>query len=101
MTALVAGAFLLAVLAAGIWAVRQQNRAFPKGFDRTGWNSEPGHAGWFRTKFTWLRSAAGSSPGGERRQPRATRSWAPCSPRVVRASVKPAASASWSSSPSP
>jgi hypothetical protein len=59
VTAVVGMGLFVAVLAVGIWAIRQQNRAFPKGFDRTGWNPEPGHAGWFRTKFTWLSGGRG------------------------------------------
>ena len=35
----VAGLLILAgVLGLGVWAIRQQNRMFPKGFDRTAWN---------------------------------------------------------------
>jgi hypothetical protein len=45
---------LVAVLVLGAWAVRQQNRAFPKGFDRVGWNPDRKRASWFRTQFFWL-----------------------------------------------
>ncbi len=47
------------VIVLGVWAIRQQNRMFPKGFDRTGWNPNEGHAGWFMTKFTWLSGGRG------------------------------------------
>jgi hypothetical protein len=59
VTALAGLTFLLAVLAIGVWAIRQQNRTFPKGFDRTGWNPQREHASWFRTKFTWLSGGRG------------------------------------------
>ena len=56
----IAGLLLFVVVVAlGIWAIRQQNRAFPKGFDRTGWNPDSDSAGWFRTKFTWLSGGRG------------------------------------------
>jgi hypothetical protein len=57
----VAGLALFAsVLAIGLWAVRQQSRQFPKGFDRTGWTPDrDGHASWFATKFTWLSGGRG------------------------------------------
>ena len=56
----IAGLLLLAgVLALGVWAIRQQNRTFPKGFDRTGWNPDYSRAGWFLTKFTWLSRGGG------------------------------------------
>ncbi len=47
------------VVATGLWTVRRQNRMFPKGFDRTGWNPNRGRAGWFQTKFTWLSGGRG------------------------------------------
>jgi hypothetical protein len=50
---------LVAVIALGVWAIRYQNRMFPKGFDRTGWNPERGRAGWLLTKFTWLGGGRG------------------------------------------
>jgi hypothetical protein len=50
MTA-VAGLVLFALIVGfGLWAVRRQSRMFPKDFDRTGWNPERGHAGWFATR---------------------------------------------------
>ena len=50
----------VSVLALGVVAIRHQNRMFPKGFDRTGWNPEPGHASWLLTKFTWLGGGRGT-----------------------------------------
>jgi predicted PurR-regulated permease PerM len=49
----------VAVVVLGAVAIRHQNRMFPKGFDRTGWNPEPGHASWLLTKFTWLGGGRG------------------------------------------
>jgi hypothetical protein len=46
-------------LAVPVLALRKHNRMFPKGWDRTGWRPEPGHAGWFRTKLTWLSGGRG------------------------------------------
>ena len=57
--ALLALAVFVLAVALGLWAVVRQSRMFPKGFDRTGWNPEPGHAGWFLTKFTWLSGGRG------------------------------------------
>jgi len=60
VVAAIAGlAVLVGVIVLGLWAIRAQNRMFPKGFDRTGWNPERGHAGWFLTKFTWLSGGRG------------------------------------------
>lgn len=60
LLAAIAGLVLVAgVFALPLWALRRHNRMFPKGFDRTGWNPEPGHAGWFLTKFTWLAGGRG------------------------------------------
>jgi hypothetical protein len=44
----------LAVIGLLLWAIRRQDRMFPKGFDRTGWNPDSDRVGWFLTKFTWL-----------------------------------------------
>jgi hypothetical protein len=49
----------IGVIAGCIWAIRYQNRMFPKGFDRTGWNPDGERAGWFMTKFTWLSGGRG------------------------------------------
>jgi hypothetical protein len=57
--ALIALLVVVASLGLGIWAIRVQDRMFPKGFDRTGWSPERGHAGWSRTKFTWLSGGRG------------------------------------------
>ncbi len=60
VTAAIVLVLALAVVALALWAVRSQARMFPKGFDRTGWDPEPGHAGgWFQTKFTWLSGGRG------------------------------------------
>ena len=59
VTTIVALALLLGVIALPIWAIRRQDRMFPKGFDRTGWNPERGRVGWFLTKFTWLSGGRG------------------------------------------
>jgi hypothetical protein len=56
----IAGLLLLVgVISLGVLAIRRQNRQFPEGFDRTGWNPERGHASWLRTKFTWLSGGRG------------------------------------------
>jgi hypothetical protein len=56
----VAGLLILAgVLGLGVWAIRQQNRMFPKGFDRTGWKPEPGRARRFETMWTYFSGRGG------------------------------------------
>jgi hypothetical protein len=50
----------VSVIALGVVAIRHQSRMFPKRFDRTGWNPEPGHASWLLTKVTWLGGGRGS-----------------------------------------
>ena len=57
--AIVALLLFVGMVVLGVVAIRHQNRMFPKGFDRTGWNPEPGHAGWLMTKFTWLSGGRG------------------------------------------
>jgi hypothetical protein len=53
------GAIVFAlVIGVGVFALRQHNRMFPKGWDRTGWEPR-GTAGWFATKFTWLSGGRG------------------------------------------
>ena len=42
------------VVALGMWAIRHDDRMFPKGFDRTGWSPNRERVGWLMTKFTWL-----------------------------------------------
>jgi len=59
LTAIVTLLLFVGVLAFGVWAIRGQNRMFPKGFDRTGWNPDGERAGWFRTKFIWLSGGRG------------------------------------------
>ncbi len=46
------------VLGAAVFALRQHNRMFPKGWDRTGWEPRS-TGGWFVTKFTWLSGGRG------------------------------------------
>ena len=45
-------AVIVLVVALLAWAYRRHNRIFPKGFDRTGWNPEPGEASSMETKVT-------------------------------------------------
>jgi hypothetical protein len=59
VTVVVGALLFVGVLGAGLWAVRRQSRQFPKGFDRTGWKPEKGHANWLATKFTWLSGGRG------------------------------------------
>jgi hypothetical protein len=47
------------LLSVCVWAIRHQNRMFPKGFDRTGWNPDGERAGWLMTRFTWLSGGRG------------------------------------------
>jgi hypothetical protein len=61
LTTIIVPVLLVAVFAIPVWALRRQNRMFPKGFDRTGWNPDPDKAGWFMTKFTWLSGGRGPS----------------------------------------
>ena len=61
LTTIIVLVLVVAVFAIPVWALRRQNRMFPKGFDRTGWNPDPDKAGWFITKFTWL--SGGRGPG--------------------------------------
>jgi hypothetical protein len=51
-------AVFAAVIVVGLLAMRQHNRMFPKGWDRTGWEPH-GTAGWLATKFTWLSGGRG------------------------------------------
>ena len=53
------GAIVFAVVVGGgLLAIRQHNRMFPKGWDRTGWEPRP-TGGWLATKFTWLSGGRG------------------------------------------
>ena len=54
---------LFVVLAFGvpIWALRKHGRMFPKGWDRTGWNLEPGKARRFETMWTYFSGGRGPS----------------------------------------
>ena len=56
------GALALFLLAFGlpIWALRRHNRMFPKGWDRTGWEPEPGKARRFETMFTYFSGGRGT-----------------------------------------
>jgi hypothetical protein len=53
---------LFAVLGFGvpIWALRKHARMFPKGWDRTGWDPEPGKARRFETMWTYFSGGRGS-----------------------------------------
>ncbi len=51
-------AILVTVVGAALYALRQHNRMFPKGWDRTGWTPRS-TGGWFATKFTWLSGGRG------------------------------------------
>jgi hypothetical protein len=51
--------FVLA-FALPIWALGRHNRMFPKGWDRTGWEPEPGKARHFETMFTYFSGGRGS-----------------------------------------
>jgi hypothetical protein len=50
---------LALAIGVGVWAMRFQNRQFPKGWDRTGWRPGRGAASWMATKFTWLSGGRG------------------------------------------
>ena len=50
---------VIVVLGSALFALRSHNRMFPKGWDRTGWTSEPGKARRFETMFTWLSGGRG------------------------------------------
>jgi hypothetical protein len=51
--------FVLA-FALPIWALGRHNRMFPTGWDRTGWEPEPGKARRFETMFTYFSGGRGS-----------------------------------------
>jgi hypothetical protein len=51
--------FVLA-FALPIWALGRHNRMFPEGWDRTGWESEPGKARRFERMFTYFSGGRGS-----------------------------------------
>jgi hypothetical protein len=56
---IVFAAIVVAVmLGLALFALRRHNRMFPKGWDRTGWESQSTR-GWFATKFTWLSGGRG------------------------------------------
>jgi hypothetical protein len=54
VTAVVALVLFLVSLATPILALRNQNRMFPKGWDRAGWQPEPGEARRFETMWAYL-----------------------------------------------
>ena len=59
LTAILAlGAFVL-LFALPLWALRRHNRMFPKDWDRTGWEPEPGRARRFETMFTYFSGSRG------------------------------------------
>ena len=47
------------VFALPLWALRRHNRMFPKDWDRTGWEPEPGKARRFETMFTYFSGGRG------------------------------------------
>jgi hypothetical protein len=51
---------VLFVVALPIWWLTRMNRMFPKGFDRTGWNPEPGKARRFETMWTYFSGGRGT-----------------------------------------
>jgi hypothetical protein len=52
-------AIVALLLALPIWALRKHNRMFPKGWDRTGWQPEPGKARRFETMWTYFSGRGG------------------------------------------
>jgi hypothetical protein len=59
VVAIVVLGLFVALLGLCLWAIRHQDRMFPKGFDRTGWNPDGERVGWLTTKFTWLSGGRG------------------------------------------
>ena len=55
------GAIVILVLAFAIpiWALKKHGRMFPKGWDRTGWEPEPGKARRFETMWTYFSGGRG------------------------------------------
>jgi len=51
---------LFVLVAIPIWALRKHDRMFPKGWDRTGWDSEPGRARRFETMWAIFSGRGGS-----------------------------------------
>ena len=49
------------VVALLVWAHRRQSHMFPKDFDRTGWNPEPGEARSYETKTTHYSGGQGTN----------------------------------------
>jgi hypothetical protein len=60
VTTIVALVVFVLASALPIWALRRHNRMFPKGWDRTGWEPEPGKARHFETMFTYFSGGRGS-----------------------------------------
>jgi hypothetical protein len=52
------GFALVVVFGIAFLALRQHDRMFPRGWDRTGWKPDSSN-GWFATKFTWLSGGRG------------------------------------------
>jgi hypothetical protein len=59
LTTIVGLVILVLVFAIPIWALRRHNRMFPKGWDRTGWQPEPGKARRFETMWTYFSGRGG------------------------------------------
>jgi hypothetical protein len=60
LTAIVALAAFALAFALPLWALRRHSRMFPKSWDRTGWEPEPGKARRFETMFTYFSGGRGS-----------------------------------------
>jgi hypothetical protein len=60
LTAIGSLVLLLLVFALPLWALRRHDRMFPKGWDRTGWNPEPGKARRFETMWTYFSGGRGA-----------------------------------------
>jgi hypothetical protein len=58
--AIVAIGVLVLAFAVPVWALRRHSRMFPKGWDRTGWEPEPGKARRFETMFTYFSGGRGT-----------------------------------------
>jgi hypothetical protein len=60
LTALGALVIFALVFVVPVLALRKHNRMFPKGWDRSGWEPEPGKARRFETMWTYFSGRGGS-----------------------------------------
>jgi hypothetical protein len=60
LTAIAALSVLVLAFGLPLWALRRHQRMFPKGWDRTGWDPEPGKARRFESMFTYFSGGRGS-----------------------------------------